>query len=102
MPVLAKMRSSLEEEYAWLEGGQPYVACAFYTPNYIEQITSLKRSLEAQGINHFFKRYQRGATWEATTRLKPVFVDYALKKFPEKGRPLPRCRCCSAQAVNFF
>ncbi|MGI9410309.1 MAG: hypothetical protein ACR2OV_09575 [Hyphomicrobiaceae bacterium] len=74
----------LEEEYAWLEGGQSYVACAFYTPNYVEQVTTLKRSLEAQGINHFFKRYQRRATWESTTRLKPVFVDYALKKFPDK------------------
>lgn len=74
----------LPEEYAWLEGGQSYIACAFYTPNYLEQITSLKRSLEAQGISHFFKRYERAATWEATTRLKPVFVDHCLGRFPDK------------------
>lgn len=74
----------LPEEYAWLDGGQSYVVCAFYTPNYLEQITSLKRSLEAQGINHFLKRYERAATWEATTRLKPVFVDYCIKKFTDK------------------
>ena len=74
----------LPEEYAWLDGGQSYIVCAFYTPNYLEQITSLKRSLEAQGISHFLKRYERAATWEATTRLKPVFVDHCLEKFPDK------------------
>jgi hypothetical protein len=75
----------LPEEYAWLDGGQPYVTCAFYTPNYLPQILSLKRSLEAQGINHFFKRYERLPTWEQTTRLKPVFVDYCLGRFPAKN-----------------
>ena len=74
----------LPEEYSWLDGGQSYVVCAFYTPNYLPQITSLKRSLEAHGISHFLKRYERLATWEQTTRLKPVFLDYCLKKFPQK------------------
>jgi hypothetical protein len=76
--------AELPEEYCWLGGGQRYIACAFYTPNYLAQVTSLKKSLEAHGISHFLKRYDRLATWEATTRLKPVFLDYCLKKFPEK------------------
>lgn len=73
----------LPEEYTWLEGGQPYIVGAFYTPNYLPQVTNLKRSLELHGINHFLKRYDRLATWEQTTRLKPVFLDYCLKKFPQ-------------------
>lgn len=72
----------LGEEYAWLEGGQSYVACAFYTPNYLPQLLSLKASLEAHGINHYFKRYQRAATWEATTRIKAQFVKHCLERFP--------------------
>ena len=76
---------NLPEEYAWLDGGQSYVACAFYTPNYLPQILSLKASLEKVGINHYFKRYERGPTWEQTTRLKPVFVQHALQKFSNKS-----------------
>lgn len=73
----------LPEEFHWLEGKQSYIVCGFYTPNYLAQITSMKRSLEKMGINHFVKRYERLDTWEATTRLKPVFIDYCLKKFPD-------------------
>jgi hypothetical protein len=80
----ASRLAELPDEYLWLEGGQPYVACAFYTPNYLEQVLSLKASLEKLGINHYFKRYERGPTWEATTRLKPVFVHHALERFPDK------------------
>jgi hypothetical protein len=69
-------------EHAWLEGGQSYVACAFYTPNYLPQLLSLKASLEAFGINHYFKLYDRAATWEATTRIKAQFVKHCLEKFP--------------------
>ena len=71
----------LPEEYSWLEGGQNYIVCGFYTPNYLPQILSLKASLEAQKINHFLKRYEPRGGWEANTRLKPVFVDYCLHKF---------------------
>ena len=74
----------LPEEYEWLEGGQSYVACAFYTPNYLPQLLSLKASLEAHGINHYFKLYERAATWEATTRIKAAFVQHCLKKFPDR------------------
>ena len=76
--------SELPEEYAWLEGGQPFVACAFYTANYLPQILALKQSLEKLGINHHFKRYDRAATWEATTRVKPVFVAHCLDRFADK------------------
>jgi hypothetical protein len=76
--------AELPEEQAWLEGGQSYVVCAFYTQSYLPQITSLRRSLEEHGINHFLKRYERRATWESTTRLKPVFLDYCLRRFPER------------------
>jgi hypothetical protein len=76
--------ATLPEEYAWLDGGQRYIACAFYTQNYLPQVLSLKASLEAHGVNHYFKLYERAATWEATTRLKAVFVDHCLKKFPDK------------------
>jgi len=71
----------LPEEHAWLEGGQPYIVCGFYTPNYLPQILSLKASLEAHKINHFLKRYEPRGGWEANTRMKPVFIDYCLTKF---------------------
>ncbi|MEQ1695615.1 MAG: hypothetical protein ABL901_07215 [Hyphomicrobiaceae bacterium] len=77
----AETPQPLPEEYSWLEGGQNYIACGFYTPNYLPQILSLKASLEAQKINHFLKRYEPRGGWEANTRMKPVFVDYCLNKF---------------------
>jgi hypothetical protein len=76
--------ADLPEEYSRLGGGQRYVACAFYTSNYLPQVLSLKASLEAHGVNHYFKLYERAATWEATTRLKAAFVEHCLKKFPNK------------------
>lgn len=75
--------ADLPEEYLWTGGGQPYIVCAFYTPNYLPQINSLKASLEAQGINHFLKRYEPRGGWEANTRMKPVFIDYCLGKFKD-------------------
>ena len=73
----------LPEEYKWLDGGQSYVACAFYTPNYLPQLLSLKASLEAHGINHYFKRYERAVSWEATTRIKAAFVRHCLDHLPQ-------------------
>jgi|GEM_PF-664559 len=75
----------LPEEYSWLEGGQSYVACAFYTSNYLPQIMALKESLDKFGINYYLKRYERAATWEATTRLKPVFVNHCMERFKDKS-----------------
>lgn len=73
----------LPPEYSWLEGGQSYIVCGFYTPSYLPQILNLKASLEQLSINHFLKRYDPVGGWEANTRLKPVFVDYCLHKFPD-------------------
>ncbi len=70
-------------QHTWLGGGQRYVVCAFYTPNYTEQVNRLKASLELLGINHHLRCLPRRATWEATTRLKPLFVVDCLKRFPD-------------------
>jgi len=75
--------AELPEEYAWLDGGQRYVVCAFYTPNYLPQISSLKASAEALGLNHYFKRYEARSGWEANTRIKAEFVAHALETLPD-------------------
>jgi len=74
--------ADLPEEVVWSGGGQPYMVCAFYTPNYLPQVSSLKASLEALGINHYLKRYEPRGGWEANTRMKPVFVAHCLERFP--------------------
>jgi Nucleotide-diphospho-sugar transferase len=66
----------------WLDGGQRYVVCAFYTPNYQDQIQTLKASLEALNINYYFKRYESRGGWEANTRIKAEFVAHALQRWP--------------------
>jgi hypothetical protein len=71
---------TLPEEILWLDGGQRYCVCAFYTPNYLPQILSLKASVEALGINHYFKCYQPRGGWEANTRIKAEFVAHALRR----------------------
>ncbi|MDX2258843.1 MAG: hypothetical protein NW205_08000, partial [Hyphomicrobiaceae bacterium] len=68
-------------ETTWLGGNQRYVVCAFYTPNYSEQVERLKLSLERLGINYHLKAYERRVTWEATTRIKPQFVAESLARF---------------------
>jgi hypothetical protein len=83
LEVLEPSSEQLAEETLSLNGGQRYVVCAFYTPNYLEQVLSLKASLDALGLNYFLKRYERAATWEATTRIKPVFVDHCMTRFPQ-------------------
>lgn len=97
-PVLAE----LPEEYSWLEGNQGYVVCAFYTPNYLAQVSSLKRSLEALGISHFLKRYERLGSWEATTRLKPAFLGYCLNKFKGKDVLYLDADAVVRRPVSFF
>ncbi|KUO65718.1 MAG: hypothetical protein APF80_12555 [Alphaproteobacteria bacterium BRH_c36] len=94
--------AQLPEEYSWLEGNQRYVVSCFYTPNYLAQVTSLKRSLEAHGINHFLKRYERLGSWESTTRLKPVFLDYCLKKFPDHDVLYLDADAVVRQPLTFF
>lgn len=77
---LERPAEALPEEYAWLDGGQSYCVCAFYTPNYLPQILSLKASVEALKINHYFKRYEPRGGWEANTRIKAEFVAGALQR----------------------
>ena len=71
----------LAHEHAWLDGAQGYVVCAFYTPDYLPHVLALKHSLEILGINHFLKRYEPTASWEAATRIKPRFIEYCLARF---------------------
>jgi hypothetical protein len=76
-------QGELPPEVVWLEGGQSYCVCAFYTPNYLPQILSLKASVEALGLNHYFKRYEPRGGWEANTRIKAEFVAHALQRLPQ-------------------
>ncbi|KAB2915069.1 MAG: hypothetical protein F9K29_13760 [Hyphomicrobiaceae bacterium] len=74
----------LPEEDVWTAGGQTYVACAFYTPNYLPIVLNLKQSLVEHGINYCLRRYAGGHSWEAATRLKPGFIVECLERFPDK------------------
>ena len=73
----------LAEDLIWLDGGQRYAVCAFYTPNYLPQILTLKASLDELGLNYYFKRYEPRGGWEANTRIKAEFVAHALQRLPK-------------------
>lgn len=81
-PLIEAVSKGLAAEITSLHGGQRYVVCAFYTSNYSAKVIRLKSSLERLGLNFHLKRVERKSTWEATTRLKPVFVVECLKRFP--------------------
>ena len=72
------------EGWTWLEGRQPYVVCAFFTPAYRAVAQKLQKSLQKLGISHHFAEAEQQSTWEAGTRLKPHFVWKCLKAFPQK------------------
>jgi|SRR5581483_7245734 len=74
----------LPVEDVWLAGRQRYVACAFYTANYLPIVLALRRSLQEHGINYFLRRYDAPLSWEAATRLKPGFIHDCLERFPGK------------------
>lgn len=74
---------TLPEEVTNLSGNQRYVACAFYTSNYLSKVLRLKASLDRFGINYHLKCLPRRMTWEATTRLKAQFLNDCLTKFPD-------------------
>ena len=82
-PVDQIVHKEMAGEYVWLEGGQRYAVCAFYTPNYLDQIQTLKASLQALGINHYFKCYEPRGGWEANTRIKAHFIAHALQRLPK-------------------
>jgi hypothetical protein len=75
--------AALPTEVTYLQGGQRYVVCAFYTPNYLDKVLNLKASLDALGLNYHLKCVPRKGSWEANTRLKPVFIADSLAKFPD-------------------
>ena len=79
----AKVDCKLADELLDLSGGQSYCICAFYTPNYLPQIVSLKASAEALGLNYYFRRYSPAGGWEANTRLKASFIAHALRRLPK-------------------
>jgi hypothetical protein len=81
--VGADLTDELPEEVTWLEGGQRFVTCAFYTANYLGRVLRLKDSLNRFGLNHHLKLVPRRLTWEATTRLKAAFVAECLERFPD-------------------
>lgn len=78
----AETDAKLPDDDVWLEGGQRYCVCAFYTPNYASQIAALKASVEKLGLNHYFKCYASRGGWEANTRIKAEFVAHALERLP--------------------
>jgi hypothetical protein len=84
----------MSTEYCWLDGGQDYVVCAFYTPDYAAHATQLRHSLEALGINHFLKLYESAGSWEANTRIKPRFIAHCLAQLQPK-----HVLCVDADAV---
>ncbi len=80
----SEVLEALPEEVTWLGGGQRFVACAFYTSNYLSKVLRLKESLDRFGLNYHLKLVPRRPTWEATTRRKPSFIECCLDRFPDK------------------
>lgn len=74
----------LAPDYSWLDGGQSYIVCAYYTPDYLVHAVKLKRSLEALRVNHFLKRFEPSGGWAAGTRIKPAFLEECLSRFHPK------------------
>ncbi len=72
----------LPDVSVWLGGGQGFVVCAFYTPDYEGKVRRLKASLERFGLNFHLQRFDKRLTWEATTRLKAGFVADCLAAYP--------------------
>lgn len=69
-------------EIIWLDGKQSYIVCAYFTPNYIEEIKSLHQSLLDLKINHYLYPHEDLGYWEKNTRAKPNFILKCLDKFP--------------------
>lgn len=62
------------------------IVCAYYTDNYINEISSLVSSLEHFCIDYYVQHYESRGYWEANTRIKPEFLSECLDRFP--GRPI--------------
>lgn len=72
-----------KKEITWLEGGQSYVICAYYTESYIDEISQLHQSLIDLKLNHFLYPHEDLGYWEKNTRAKPAFIQHCLDKFKD-------------------
>lgn len=70
-----------KKEITWLDGGQPYIICAYFTESYIDEITQLHQSLVDLKLNHFLFPHEDLGYWEKNTRAKPAFIKMCLEKF---------------------
>jgi len=61
-----------------------FVVCAFYTPNYRDDIERLEISLKAFGHDYHFQEFERLPTWEQNTGIKPKFLLECLERFDGK------------------
>jgi hypothetical protein len=69
-------------EMIWLDGQQSYIVCAYFTPNYLEEIKSLHESLINFKLNYYLYPHEDLGYWEKNTRAKPNFILKCLDKFP--------------------
>lgn len=77
------MGQEYQKEIVWLEGGQDYVVCAYFTESYFEEISSLHQSLIALNINHFLFLHEDLGYWEKNTRAKPAFILMCMERFKD-------------------
>lgn len=61
-----------------------FIVCAYYTPNYKNDVERLIISLKAFGHEYHTREYERLPTWEQNTGIKPQFLLDSLDQFPEK------------------
>ena len=61
-------------EMIWLDGQQSYIVCAYFTPNYLEEIKSLHQSLVNLKLNYYLYPHEDLGYWEKNTRAKPNFI----------------------------
>ncbi len=61
-----------------------FVVCAFYTPNYRDDVERLEISLKAFGHEYHLQEFERLPTWEQNTGIKPKFLLECLERFEGK------------------
>lgn len=61
-----------------------FVVCAFYTPNYRDEVERLEISLKAFDQEYHLQEYDRLPTWEQNTGIKPKFLLECLHRFEGK------------------
>ncbi|MCK4588018.1 MAG: hypothetical protein KAU29_11770 [Gammaproteobacteria bacterium] len=61
-----------------------FIVCAYYTPNYKNDVERLIISLKAFGYEYIAREYERLPTWEQNTGIKPQFLLDCLGQNPGK------------------